>query len=195
VSAPGSRFARQMRPHLDTELWDEFVEHANRHYKVGRLRAFAPKSAVLRCVGTLDGATTAPCTHAVLIDLIVGAGTGVGREREVGKALEQLHLGHELPLPRRATAGARQYQRRRGHGTTGWTVQRCATTCLGCALASRTAPRVCGFDAALQAMACHVDVCWSPESIVLKCDTRTRYKILRSNCGSCEQPARRGVEE
>jgi len=35
VSAPGSRLARQMRPHLGTELWDEFVEHVNQHYKAG----------------------------------------------------------------------------------------------------------------------------------------------------------------
>ena len=84
MSAPGSRLARQMRPHLGTNLWDEFVEHANRHYKAGWLRAFAPESSVLRCVGT-----GVPCTHAALVDLRAGAGTGAGREREVGKALEQ----------------------------------------------------------------------------------------------------------
>ena len=54
VTAPTSRLARQMRPHLGAELWDEFVEHANRHYKAGWLRAFAPATGVLRCVGTLD---------------------------------------------------------------------------------------------------------------------------------------------
>ena len=86
MSASGSRLARQMQPHLGTELWDEFVEHANQHYKAGWLRAFAPESGVLRCVGTLDGV---PCTHAALVDLRAGAGTGAGREREVGKALEQ----------------------------------------------------------------------------------------------------------
>ena len=53
-------------------------------YKAGWLRG-----------GTLDGA---PCTHAALVDLRAGTGTGVGREREVGKALEQLHLDHERPL-------------------------------------------------------------------------------------------------
>ena len=52
VSAPGSRLAQQMRPHLGTELWDKL---AIRHYKAGWLRAFAPKSGVLRCAGTLDG--------------------------------------------------------------------------------------------------------------------------------------------
>ena len=75
VSAPGSRLARQMRPHLGAELWDEFVEHANRHYKAGWLRAFAPASGVLRCVGTLDGA---PCPHAAAVDLRAGAGAGEG---------------------------------------------------------------------------------------------------------------------
>ena len=59
-----------MRPHLGAELWDEFVEHANRHYKAGWLRAFAPASGVLRCVGTLDGA---PCPHAAAVDLRAGA--------------------------------------------------------------------------------------------------------------------------
>ena len=47
---------------------------------------------MLRCVGALDGA---PCVHAVLVDLRVGAGTA---EREVGAALERLHLDHERPL-------------------------------------------------------------------------------------------------
>ena len=73
MSAPGSRLARQMRPHLGAERWDEFVEHANRHYKAGWLRAFAPASGVLRCVGTLDGA---PCPHAAAVDLRAGAGAG-----------------------------------------------------------------------------------------------------------------------
>ena len=94
-----SRLARQMRPHLGTELWDEFLEHANWHYKAGWLREFAPESGGLRCVGILDGT---PCTHAALVDLRAGAGTGagtgVGREREVGKALERLHLDHKQPL-------------------------------------------------------------------------------------------------
>ena len=60
MSAPGSRLARQMRPHLGAGLWGEFVAHANRHYKARWLRAFAPASGVLRCVGALDGA---PCAH------------------------------------------------------------------------------------------------------------------------------------
>ena len=54
MSAPGSRLARQMRPHLGAGLWGEFVAHANRHYKAGWLRAFAPASGVLRCVGVLE---------------------------------------------------------------------------------------------------------------------------------------------
>ena len=62
-----------------------------------RLRAFAPASGVLRCVGALDGA---PCTHAALVDLRAGKwGGGVGTaERGVGTALERLHLDHERPL-------------------------------------------------------------------------------------------------
>ena len=99
MSAPGSRLARQMRPHLGAGLWGEFVAHANRHYKARWLRAFAPASGVLRCVGALDGAT---CAHGALVDLRDGgAGTGGewGRaEREVGAALERLHLDHERPL-------------------------------------------------------------------------------------------------
>ena len=96
MSAPGSRLARQMRPHLGAGLWGEFVAHENRHYKARWLRAFAPASGVLRCVGALDGA---PCAHAALVDLRAGAGQGVGREREVGTALERLHMG-----PRAAAA-------------------------------------------------------------------------------------------
>ena len=91
-----------MRPHLGAALWGEFVAHANRHYKARWLRAFAPASGVLRCVGALDGA---PCAHGALVDLTAGgwdrgAGTGEwGRaEREVGAALERLHLDHERPL-------------------------------------------------------------------------------------------------
>ena len=81
MSAPGSRLARQMRPHLGAALWGEFVAHANRHYKARWLRAFTPASGVLRCVGALDGA---PCAHAVLDDLRAGAETA---EREVGPLL------------------------------------------------------------------------------------------------------------
>ena len=75
-----------------TSLWT----HANRHYKAGWLRAFAPASGVLRCVGTLDGA---PCPHSGAVDLRAGAGgDGSWSEREVGEALERLHLDHERPL-------------------------------------------------------------------------------------------------
>ena len=70
MSAPGSRLARQMRPHLGAGLWGEFVAHANRHYKARPGCAFAPASGVLRCVGALDGAPCAPCAlDAVLVDL------------------------------------------------------------------------------------------------------------------------------
>ena len=82
MSAPVSRFARQMRPHLGAGLWGEFVAHANRHYKARWLRAFAPGSGVLRCVGVLDGA---PCAHAALVDLRAGAGTGVGTGERGGR--------------------------------------------------------------------------------------------------------------
>ena len=44
-------------------------------------------------MGALDGA---PCAHAALVDLRAGAGTGAGTgEREVGAALERLHLDHK----------------------------------------------------------------------------------------------------
>jgi len=140
VSAPESRLARQMRPHLGTELWDEFVEHENHHYKAGlAARVCACASGVLRCVDTLDGA---PCMHArgAVLDLRAGTGTGVGWEREVGTALERLHLDHERPLQgcmRRVTSGARQCARRRGCGTTDRTVRHCATACLAWGLARR----------------------------------------------------------
>eukprot|EP00964_Phaeocystis_antarctica_P012338 scaffold6811_cov55-Phaeocystis_antarctica.AAC.4 len=85
-----------MRPHLGAGLWDEFVEHVNRHTTrragCARLR---PHRACCAAWAALDGA---PCMHAALVDLRAGAGTGVGREREVGKALERLHLDHERPL-------------------------------------------------------------------------------------------------
>ena len=120
-----------MRPHLGAGLWDEFVEHVNRHYNCW-LRAFVPALGVLRCVGTLDGA---PCMHAALVDLRAGAGTGVGREREVGKALERLHLDHERPL--HATCHRRRAAMRAAPRSwdDGLDSRRCAcaTTCFGCA--------------------------------------------------------------
>ena len=67
----------------------------NRLYKAGWLRAFTHASGMLRCVGNFDGM---PWNHAVLEDLRVGAGTGEGREREVGKVLERLHLDQARPL-------------------------------------------------------------------------------------------------
>ena len=95
VSAPGSRLARQMWPHLGAERWDEFVEHANRHYKAGWLRAFAPASGVLRCVGTLDGA---PCPHAAAVDLRAGAGAGdgSGSGSGSGESVRSLGLQREI---------------------------------------------------------------------------------------------------
>ena len=49
MSAPGSRLARQMRSHLwaggHAELWDEFVEHANRHYKSAGCARLCPNRA------------------------------------------------------------------------------------------------------------------------------------------------------
>ena len=84
MNAPGSRLARQMRPHLGTELWDEFVAHANRHYKARWLRAFTPASGVLRCVGALDGA---PCVHGALVDLRAGKwDRGTCRLKATGRA-------------------------------------------------------------------------------------------------------------
>ena len=62
------------------------------HYTAGWLRAFAPASGLLRCVGALDGA---PCAHATLVDWGGGWDGSVGRDREVGKAFERLHLDHE----------------------------------------------------------------------------------------------------
>ena len=83
MSTPGLRLARQMQPHLGTELWDEFMEHAeNRHYNEGWLRAFAPESGVLRCVGTFDGAPCAGRSEGA--GLSAGAGTGVEEEHEGG---------------------------------------------------------------------------------------------------------------
>ena len=58
-----------MRPHLSEELWDDFAEHANRYYKVGWLRAFAPRTGVLCCVGTIEDG--APCPHGAMVDLRV----------------------------------------------------------------------------------------------------------------------------
>ena len=81
MSAPGSRLARQMRPHLGAALWGEFVAHANRHYKARWLRAFAPTSGVLRCVGALDGA---PCAHGALVDLHDGPHDGQTTARRGG---------------------------------------------------------------------------------------------------------------
>ena len=127
MSAPGSRLARQMRPHLGAALWGEFVAHANRHYKARWLRAFAPASGVLRCVGALDGA---PCAHAALVDLRAGAGTA---GREVGAALERLHLDQEWPLHSCCIAPCHRCAAMpaapRSCGTMGWTARRCAAIC------------------------------------------------------------------
>jgi len=54
----GSRLARQMRPHLGTGLWDEFVWRACElwHYKrrAGCARSHTRVGRVLRCVGAID---------------------------------------------------------------------------------------------------------------------------------------------
>ena len=100
-----------MRPHFGEELWDDFVEHANQHYRAGWLSAFAPETGVLHCVGTLaDGA---PCRHGATVDLrgcgreasrLVETGTSAGERGEkrvyaaASEALERLHLDHERPL-------------------------------------------------------------------------------------------------
>ena len=76
----------------------------------------------------------------------MGRGSGNGGACGVGAALDRLHLDHERPL--HATCHrwrAAMPAAPRSCGTTGWTARRCATTCLGCARARRTAPRVCGF--------------------------------------------------
>ena len=73
-----------MRPHLGAALWGEFVAHASRHYKARWLRAFAPASGVLRCVGALDGA---PCVHGALVDLRAGKwDRGTCRLKATGRA-------------------------------------------------------------------------------------------------------------
>ena len=81
-----------MRPHLGAGAVGRACGACESALQVGWLRAFVPALGVLRCVGTLDGA---PCMHAALVDLRAGAGTGMGREREVGKAPERLHLDHK----------------------------------------------------------------------------------------------------
>ena len=61
MSAPGSRLARQMRPHLGAGLLGEFVAHANRHYKARWLRAFAPASVVAEALKVIvNGSLTNP---------------------------------------------------------------------------------------------------------------------------------------
>ena len=86
-----------MLPYLGPRLWDDFVEHANRHYKAAWLAAFAPASGALRCVGLLDGT---PCPHAMTVELGWGGegAWGACDVCTVGEALEQLHLDHERPL-------------------------------------------------------------------------------------------------
>ena len=126
----------------------KLVLDGERLYKARWLRAFTRASGVLRCVGALDGA---PCAHAVLVDLRAGAGTA---EREVGAALERLHLDHERPLhatratgrPRGDARGAAVVGRRAGRR--GAVPRPCSGVC---ARARRTAPRVCAFGAVRRA--------------------------------------------
>ena len=59
-----------------------YEEHASAHHKEACLRrwlrAFAPETGVLRCVGNLDGA---PCQHGVTVDLR-GGGSARATVRE-----------------------------------------------------------------------------------------------------------------
>ena len=70
------------------------MAHANRHYKARWLRAFAPASGVLRCVGALDGARRSGRSEGGEM----GRGSGNGGACGVGAALDRLHLDHERPL-------------------------------------------------------------------------------------------------
>jgi len=90
VSAPSSRLARQMRPFLGDELWEQFVVHAVSNYKSDFVPAFSPRSNLLRCVGTVEGA---PCSHKFQVDLQDAA-------LFVRSHLGFLHLDHEVEVRR-----------------------------------------------------------------------------------------------
>ena len=77
-----------------------------------------------------------------------GVGTGGARGRR-GARVAAWTTSDCCPRP--LAADASPCPRRRGRGTTGWTARHCATTCLGCARARLTAPRVCAFGAVRRA--------------------------------------------
>ena len=134
----GSRLARQMRPHLGTGLWDEFVAYANRHCKARWLRPFTPASGVLRAAWAPSTARRA--RTAVLVALRAGAGMA---EREVGAALERLHLDHERPLH----ASCHWWHATPWSWDDGLDGAALCHDLFGCARARRTAPRVCASGA------------------------------------------------
>jgi len=76
-----------MRPFLGDEMWEQFVVHAVRNYKSDFVRAFSPRSNVLRCVGTVEGV---PCLHKFQVDLQDAA--------FVRSHLGFLHLDHEVEV-------------------------------------------------------------------------------------------------
>ena len=86
VAAPTSRLAKMMRARLGDAAWNDFVSHANEHYKDTYVSAF--DADVLRCVGTIDGK---PCPHAFKVDLA---------DPKAKDKLEFLHLDHEQPVHR-----------------------------------------------------------------------------------------------
>ena len=84
VSAPTSRLAKTMHARLGDAAWNDFVSHANRHYKDAYVRAFHART--LRCVGTIDGK---PCPHTFEVDFSAP---------DAKDKLEFLHLDHERPV-------------------------------------------------------------------------------------------------
>ena len=139
-----------MLPYLGPRLWDDFVEHANRHYKAAWLAAFAPASGALRCVGLLDGT---PCPHAMTVELGWGGegAWGACDVCTVGEALEQLHLDHERPLHETCRWWIEQLpSARRGRGTTGWMERRCATTTTGDLAHAGVRAAVCGEEGGIR---------------------------------------------
>eukprot|EP00962_Isochrysis_galbana_P018394 scaffold5311_cov120-Isochrysis_galbana.AAC.3 len=123
VSAPPSRLARQMRPFLGEELWEQFVVHDVSNYKRVFVRAFSPSTNVLRCVGTVEGR---PCSPKFQVDLREAA--------FVRSHIGFLHLDHEVEVDktfftRLAAGGVRTYRLTlwAGTGTTVWMARLFAT--------------------------------------------------------------------
>ena len=73
-----------MRARLGDALWNDFVSHANRHYKAAYVGAFNTRT--LRCVGTVDGNA---CAQTFEIDQCAP---------DAKEKLEFLHLDHEQPV-------------------------------------------------------------------------------------------------